>query len=607
MCGIVAATAYRDISADLLRMLRCLDYRGYDSAGVSMFTGPNSLEARKKAGPLSGLEAMLEESPLNGHTGIGHTRWATHGGPTDENAHPHLSADCSVSIVHNGIIENYRDLVAELDVAGVERASDTDSEVLAHIADRFIKENPDARAQDLVQHLCSKISGAYAIAILRADRPDEIIGVRHQCPLNFVQVDSLAAISSDISSLIEYSRDIQVLKDGQAVVISPEGYEVFDLEGQPSESVHVVADWSVDKVEKDGFEHFLRKEISQEPEALRAFAQSVLSCADELKAFITGRDVKKLIFLACGSAAYSGVFGSIFARHLKLPFDVLSEIGSEFRYLPPYIDEHTLMVAVSQSGETADSIGAIEYAKTQGASIVAFVNVVGSSIDRLADLSVRLAAGPEVAVPSSKAVVNQFMASSLIVSLLNPAADATAALGAWQANCLAVASAIEAIISREDEIIEMAQMVAGHHSSFALGRGLDFAAAQEMALKFKETAYLHCEPMFAGEFKHGSISLVEYGMPVFCFVADESVRRKTISNIEEIKARGAHPYIFDASEKEDEELKALGHYFNAPALGGPWASIAHLAITHLLAYHCGLLRNTNVDRPRNLAKSVTVE
>ena len=605
MCGIVAATSHRDISTDLIRMLRCLDYRGYDSAGISVYSDRGSLEVRKKEGPLSGLEAVLDESPINGVVGIGHTRWATHGAPNDENAHPHLSSDCGVSIVHNGIIENYRDLIAELDAAGIERISETDSEVLVHTISLFLKANPNASAQEIVKYLCSKVRGAYAIAVQRTEKPEEIIGIRHQCPMNFVHTDGLAAISSDISSLIEYSRDIQVLKDGQAVAITPAGYEVFDLAGNPATSVHVVADWSVDKVEKDGFEHFLRKEISQEPEALRAFAKSVVSSADELQTFLKAKDFRKIIFLACGSASYSGVFGSIFARHLKLPFDILSEIGSEFRYLPPYVDENTLMVAVSQSGETADSIGALEHAKSKGASVLAFVNVVGSSIDRLADVSVRLAAGPEVAVPSTKAVVNQFVASSLIVSLLADSCDNN--LKAWAANCEMLAEGISAIIDREDELIELAQKVAGHQSSFALGRGLDFATSQEMALKFKETAYMHCEPMFAGEFKHGSISLIEYGMPVFCFVGDKSVRHKTISNIEEIKARGAHPFIFDASPEDDPELIALGHYFNAPALGDPWASIAHLAITHLLAYHSGLLRNTNVDRPRNLAKSVTVE
>jgi len=605
MCGIVAATSNRDISADLVRMLRCLDYRGYDSAGISVFSGGNGIDVRKKEGPLAGLEDLLAESPINGNVGIGHTRWATHGAPSDENAHPHLSSDCLVSIVHNGIIENYRDLIAELDAAGVKRVSETDSEVLVHVASLFLKANPEAPAQDLVKYLCGKINGAYAIAIQRMDRPDEVIGIRHQCPLNFVHVDGLAAISSDISSLIEYSRDIQVLKDGQAVVVSPNHHEVFDLEGNPATSVHVVADWSVEKVEKDGFDHFLRKEISQEPEALQALTKSVLSCADDLRAFIDAKDFKKIVFLACGSASFSGVFGSIFARHLNLPFDILSEIGSEFRYLPPHVDEHTLMVAVSQSGETADSIGALEYAKGRGACVLAFVNVVGSSIDRLADMSVRLAAGPEVAVPSSKAVVNQFAASSLVVSLL--ADNSASSLKNWAENCDAVAKGLEAVILREDELKRLAEKVAGHQSSFALGRGLDFAISQEMALKFKETAYMHCEPMFAGEFKHGSISLIEYGMPVFCFVGDTSVRHKTISNIEEIKARGAHPYIFDASAEDDEELKSLGQYFNGPALGAPWSSIVHLAITHLLSYHSGLLRNTNVDRPRNLAKSVTVE
>jgi glucosamine--fructose-6-phosphate aminotransferase (isomerizing) len=605
MCGIVAATAHRDVSADLIRMLRCLDYRGYDSAGVSLLGSGNNLQVRKKAGPLDGLEELLEESPVNGVAGIGHTRWATHGAPTDENAHPHLSGDCGVAIVHNGIIENYRDLITELDAAGVERVSETDSEVLVHMVALYLKEHAEASAEDIVTYLCSKVRGAFAIAIQRADKPEEIIGIRHQCPMNFVHSDGIAAISSDISSLIEYSRDIQVLKDGQAVAITPQGARVFDLEGKPAESVHVVADWSVDKVEKDGFDHFLRKEISQEPEALRAFMKSVLSSAEELRDFLAKREIKKLVFLACGSASYAGVFGSIFARHLGLKLDILSEIGSEFRYLPPHVDENTLMVAVSQSGETADTIGALEHAQSEGASVLAFVNVVGSSIDRLADMSVRLAAGPEVAVPSTKAVVNQFMAASLIVSLLADGSEA--AFGAWEQEAERVAAAIERIVERESELIELAEKVAGHQSSFALGRGLDFAASLEMALKFKETAYMHCEPMFAGEFKHGSISLIEYGMPVFCFVGDETVRGKTVSNIEEIKARGAHPFIFDANATDDAELMALGQYFNIGDMKAPWASVAQLAITHLLAYHSGLLRNTNVDRPRNLAKSVTVE
>lgn len=605
MCGIVAATSNRDISQDLVRMLRCLDYRGYDSAGISVFGADNTIDLRKKAGPLSDLEELLAEKPVTGHSGIGHTRWATHGAPSDENAHPHMSSDGRVSVVHNGIIENYRDLINDLEAVGVECVSQTDSEVLAHIVSLFLKANPGASGKDIVKHLCRKVSGAYAIAILRTDKPDEVIGIRHQCPMNFVCTDGLAAISSDISSLIEYSRDIQVLKDGQAVVMTPNHHDVFDLEGNPGSSVHVVADWSVDKVEKDGFDHFLRKEISQEPEALAAFIKSAASNGEDLQAFLAERDIRKVVFLACGSASYSGVFGSIFARHLGLPMDISSEIGSEFRYLPPHVDKHTLMVAVSQSGETADSIGALEHAKSAGASVLAFVNVVGSSIDRLADMSVRLAAGPEVAVPSTKAVVNQFAASSLIISLLADKSPNSVTL--WAQKCGQLAEAIAAIIAREDELITIAEKVAGHQSSFALGRGLDFAVSQEMALKLKETAYMHCEPMFAGEFKHGSISLIEYGMPVFCFVSDKSVRRKSISNIEEIKARGAQPVIFDASLEEDPDLKALGDYFNIPALGDPWSSIALLAVTHLVAYHSGLLRNTNVDRPRNLAKSVTVE
>ena len=605
MCGIVAATATRNIGSDLIRMLRCLDYRGYDSAGISVFSGGNAIEVRKKQGPLAGLEEILGESPIDGFAGIGHTRWATHGVPSDENAHPHLSEDCGVSIVHNGIIENYRELITEIEAAGVTRVSDTDTEVLVHTVSLFLAKNRDATAQQIVSYLTQKIRGAFAIVIQRADKPEEIIGMRYQCPMNFVSLSGIAAISSDISSLIEYSRDIEVLKDGQAVAITPTGHAVFDFDGTPSESVKVHADWPIDKVAKDGFDHFLRKEISQEPEALRALVKSARSNADELHAFIAAQDITKVIFLACGSAAFAGTLGSFYARHKKLPIDVLSEIGSEFRYLPPYIDDKTLMVAVSQSGETADSIGAIEHAKSQGARVLSFVNVVGSTIDRMCDMSVRLAAGPEVAVPSSKAVVNQFMATTLVVELL--ADNSEASFDAWEKGCLALADTIENIISREDEIADFAAKIAGHQSSFALGRGLDFASALETALKLKETAYLHCEPMFAGEFKHGSLSLVEYGMPIFCFLGDPAVRHKSITAIEEIKARGADPFIFDAQDKDDPDVAALGHYFNTADLGAPYSSVAHLTVAHLLSYHAGLLRKTDVDRPRNLAKSVTVE
>jgi glutamine---fructose-6-phosphate transaminase (isomerizing) len=605
VCGIVAATSYRDVSSELFEMLRRLDYRGYDSSGISIFGPIGSFEFRKKQGNLEQLARAINDCPLSGNSGIGHTRWATHGVPSDLNAHPHFSKTGRVAIVHNGIIENYREIYKELQLANVTPTSETDSEVIAHLVEEFIKSDAETDPQQLVQYLVSKIKGAFAIAIQLLDKPEQIIGIRYQCPLNFIQLPGFSAMSSDIASLVKYTGRIGVLRDGQAIVIRPNGVEVFGFDGSKSDPVYVTVDWSVEEATKSGYPHYLRKEIDEEPGAILSLIKSVRSSEGELRRYMQATDFNKLVFLACGSASFSGTFGSILGRHWQLPTEVISDIGSEFRYKPSNLNEKTLLVAVSQSGETADTLGAVDHAVEASSGLISFVNVVGSSLDRRSNLSVRLAAGSEIAVPSSKAVVNQFLATTLIACLLRE--NSKASIDLWQSNSEKVAASIASIISMEKTWLDAAGKFSGHQSCFALGRGLDYPIALEMALKLKETAYIHGEAMYAGEFKHGSISLIEYGMPVFCFLGDHSVRQKTISNIEEIKARGAQPFIIDASPDDSTSLSHLGAHFRLPYLEEPWSCISQLAVIHLLAYHAGLIREVNVDRPRNLAKSVTVE
>lgn len=603
MCGIVAATSSRDVSIDLFEMLRKLDYRGYDSAGISIVNAKGHFEFHKKQGNLDRLADALVTMPLIGCAGVGHTRWATHGAPSDSNAHPHFSKTRRVAVVHNGIIENYRELYAELIKEAIRPISETDSEVIAHIIENFLDNHPNSTAQEIVAYLAKKIVGTYALAIQIQDRPDEIIGMRYQCPLNFIQVDGFSAISSDITSLIKYTSRVGVLVDGEAVVLRPGTVEVFGFDGGKRQPRHISVDWSAQQASKLGHAHYLRKEIEEEPHAIHALIRSVRSVETEIRRFIRSRNVNKVVFLACGSASFSGAFASILARRWRLPVDVAWDIGSEFRYLPMRMDRRSIMVAVSQSGETADTLGAIDHAEEAGAGVVSFVNVVGSSLERRGECSVRLAAGPEIAVPSTKAVVNQFLATTLMICLLRD--NSKRSIDFWQMQSEKVADCIGQIISMETEWRESAAKFANYPHCFALGRGLDYPAALETGLKFKETAYIHGEAMHAGEFKHGSISLIEPGMPIVCFLGDRVMRRKTISNIEEIKARGAQPFIIASGD--GGSLAYLGVEHKLPEIDEPWASITQIAAAHLICYHAGVIRNVTVDRPRNLAKSVTVE
>ncbi len=604
MCGIVGIIGHNDISAELLKMLHGLEYRGYDSSGIAVnFNG--DFQVYKKAGPLSVLRQEIEGITLQGTSGIGHTRWATHGAPTDNNAHPFLSLNSSVTVVHNGIIENYKVLRKTLLEKGYVMASETDSEVIAHLIELFVDNNPNWTFRDLVVYLSDTLEGAYALLIQFADKPNEIYGLRFECPLAYVQTANTVAISSDIASLIGYDRNINILRDGQAVHITLDNEELINFDSTEVDRLHVSVDWDVKAAEKSGYDYFLRKEIDEQSDSVRALKRTLIDKAEKITAFIKDTNPDTVIFIACGSASYSGVFASVFARHAELKQTVSWEIGSEFRYNPPIINEKTLVIGMSQSGETADTVTALRYAKSKGAKVISIINVVGSTISMIGDLTINLSAGPEVAVPSTKAVINQFISAVFLIEVLrNQEQDF---LTQWLLTVDELATVIGKIIEQEEVIKNYAKQLAGHQNMFIVGRGLDYSISLEGALKLKETAYIHAEAMYAGEFKHGSISLIEYGMPVLILLGDESVAAKTIINAEEVATRGGQLFIIDSLAGENFDFSCEVNYIKIPPIKKPFNLISQIVVLQLLAYHAGLHRNINVDKPRNLAKSVTVE
>ncbi len=604
MCGIVGIIGCHDISTELIKMLHGLEYRGYDSSGIAINLHGN-FQIYKKAGPLSILKKEIAGITLKGRSGIGHTRWATHGAPTDTNAHPFLSSKSSVTVVHNGIIENYKALRDKLSDNDYIMESETDSEVIAHLIELFTIHNPDWTFNSLVAYLSTTLKGAYALLIQFADKPNEIYGLRFECPLAYVITTKTVAISSDIASLITYDRNINILRDRQAVHLSLEKEELINFDSTEVDKLHVNVDWDIKAAEKSGYDYFLRKEIDEQSNSVRALKSALIESAGKINSFIKNTNPDSVIFIACGSASYSGVFASVFARQLELKQTVSWEIGSEFRYNPPIINEKTLVIGMSQSGETADTVTALRYAKSKNAKVISVINVVGSTISMIGDLTINLSAGPEVAVPSTKAVINQFIASMFFIEVLRTQDQDS--LNKWLSTIDDLAVAIKQVIAMEDSIKSYAKLLAGHQNMFIVGRGLDYPISLEGALKLKETAYIHAESMYAGEFKHGSISLIEYGMPVLILLGDKSVALKTIINAEEVATRGGQLFIIDSLEGEKFDFSSEVNYIKLPHIKNPFNLITQIVALQLLAYHAGLHRNINVDRPRNLAKSVTVE
>jgi glucosamine--fructose-6-phosphate aminotransferase (isomerizing) len=609
MCGIVGYVGKRDSQRILLDGLKKLEYRGYDSAGVAVFTD-RGLEVKKAKGRLAVLESQLEESPLTGKIGIGHTRWATHGKPSDVNSHPHTDNSQKFSVVHNGIIENYIALKEELIAKGHTFVSETDTEVISHLI-ASLYQGDIVKA---VQAAVKRMRGAYALAVLTEYEPTKLVAVRLASPLIIGVGEGENFIGSDIPAILEHTRNIFILNDGEMALITSDSVELMTLEGNfiSREIFHV--DWDIVTAEKAGFAHFMLKEIHEQPKAYQDTMGSridpsgekivmpeVKMTADDL------RNIQRIHIVACGTAYHAGLIGkSVIEQLARIPVE--TDVASEYRYRNPIIDERTLVIAVSQSGETADTLAAIREAKRCGARVVAITNVVGSSVAREADDVIATWAGPEIAVASTKAYTSQLIAFYLFGLYLaqtlgtQKAAYIKEVIAALQS----LPEQVDAILDQAEQIKTYAEQIATHEDLFFIGRGLDFAVALEGSLKLKEISYIHSEAYPAGELKHGTLALIEEGVPVIALATQEDLFEKTVSNIKEVKARGAH-VLGLCSEGNEELAKSVEQVFAIPrtiALLTPALSVVPL---QLLAYYASLARGNDVDKPRNLAKSVTVE
>ena len=610
MCGIVGYIGFNQASDFLLDGMAKLEYRGYDSAGIAIIGPENAIKIQKKVGRLANLEAIVKADPNEGTVGIGHTRWATHGRPSDMNAHPHASEDGKFAVVHNGIIENYMPLKEELIEKGYHFKSETDTEVVAHL----LEDMYDGDFVSTVRRMLARVDGAYALEIICADEPDKIICTKKENPLVIGLGKGENFVASDIPAIINYTRDTYILSDGELAIVTRDNVSVFDREGNAIDKEVFHVSWNAEAAEKGGYEHFMLKEIHDQPKAVRDTFGTHISedgktvhfeelnwTADDVAAF------NKILIVACGTAYHAGLVTKQYIENLaRIPVSV--EIASEYRYSNPLTDDKTLCIVISQSGETSDTLAALKEAKRHGAKSLAITNVVGSSISREADNTVYTWAGPEISVASTKAYTTQLVAGLLFavyLGQLNGKMDP--ALGA---EILCGVKSLPTLIHEIFEVDEDMKAFAKHYGfksdAFFLGRAIDYAVAMEGALKLKEISYIHAEAYAGGELKHGTLALIEEGVPVIALATQEDVYDKMISNIREVKAREA--VVIGIGMKGDEELsKHVDHTIYVPRANKFIAPILAVVPLQLLAYYAAITRGADVDKPRNLAKSVTVE
>jgi glucosamine--fructose-6-phosphate aminotransferase (isomerizing) len=606
----------------VLEGLRRLEYRGYDSAGVAVIAD-GGIESRKKSGKLSNLVTELEERPLPvSLTGIGHTRWATHGGPTDQNAHPHLADDGKLAVIHNGIIENFAEVKAMLLAKGHTFLSETDTEVAAVLLGdiyRSVVKTTSGKAAlaQAMQQACQKLEGAFTLLAIHADEPDVVVAARRNSPLVVGLGENENFLGSDVSGFIDFTRRAVELGQDQIVTITPDSFEITDFFGNPAEGTEFHVDWDAAAAEKGGFPSFMEKEINDQPEAVgqtllgRSDADGRLTL-DEVRIDPAElKNVNKIIVLACGTSAYAGQVAKYAIEHwVRIPTEV--ELSHEFRYRDPIVDERTLIVSMSQSGETMDTLMAVRYAKEQGAKTLAICNTNGSTIPRESDAVLYTHAGPEIAVASTKAFLAQITAAYLLGLYLAQLRGIKfqGEIKDILSDLAAIPAKIQSVLDNADQIKKLAREMAETRSVLFLGRHVGFPVAMEGALKLKELAYIHAEGFAAGELKHGPIALIEEGQPVFVVVPSprgrHSLHSKVVSNIQEIRARGAKTIVI--AEEGDEAVKAYAeHVFYIPET--PTLLAPLLATVPLQIFACELAnaKGYDVDQPRNLAKSVTVE
>ena len=612
MCGIVGYVGPRQVSELLVDGLRRLEYRGYDSAGVTILGPDGILRTVKRAGKLDELDRALTEEPIQGTCGIGHTRWATHGPPTRDNAHPHTSADGSIALVHNGIIENAGTLRTKLQSEGVVFRSETDTEVVVHLVDRLWPAG--GTLEGAVAAALEQVIGAYGIAVVSSRDPDKLVVARNGSPLLLgVGNGGEVLVGSDAAAVIAHTRNVVYLDDGDYAVLTPDGYQTFHLrEGPVHRQVHRVT-WDLEAIEKGGFEHFMLKEIFEQPNSLRDVMRGRL-LEEEGTARLGGvtvsdgdlDGVERIVLTACGTSWHSALIGEYMLEELtRIPTKV--EYASEFRYKNPVVDEKTLVIVISQSGETADTLAALREAKKRGARVMGIVNTVGSTIARETDFGVYLHAGPEIGVASTKAFTSQVAALALFSLYLARRRNLSILEGRRLVAALrALPDQVASILEQNDHIRELAKVYQNAPNFLYLGRGYQFPVALEGALKLKEVSYIHAEGYPAAEMKHGPIALIDENMPVVFLAPRDGVYHKIVSNVEEVKAREGK-VIAVVSNGAAELQNVVDHFIRIPETHPALLPILTVIPLQLLAYHVALLRGCDVDQPRNLAKSVTVE
>ena len=620
MCGIVGYVGHRQALDVVLGGLRRLEYRGYDSAGVAVLDGAGALRVQRKAGRLANLEAQLDadgRQTFAGTAGMGHTRWATHGPPVDRNSHPHRDASNTVAVVHNGIIENFAELRTELEAEGVELASDTDTETTAHlIAAAYATGETAGDLPASVRAVCRRLEGAFTLVVTHAGVPDQIVAARRSSPLVIGVGDGEHFVASDVAAFIEHTREAVELGQDQVVVISRDGYEVTDFAGEPAQAKPFTVDWDLSAAEKGGHDYFMLKEIEEQPDALANtlrghFHNGRITLDEQRLADQDLRDIDKVFVVACGSAYHSGLVAKYAIEHwCRLPVEV--ELASEFRYRDPVLDRDTLVVAVSQSGETMDTLEAVRHAREQKARVLAVCNTNGAQIPRESDAVLYTHAGPEIGVASTKAFLAQIAANYLVGLALAQARgtkypDEVAREFAELANTPA---AVQKTLATTEQVRALGREIADSKAVLFLGRHVGFPVALEGALKLKELAYMHAEGFAAGELKHGPIALIEQDLPVVIVMPSPKGRAvlhsKLVSNISEIQARGARTIVI-AEEGDDAVRPYADSLIEIPATSTLLQPLVATVPLQILAAEIARTRGYDIDKPRNLAKSVTVE
>ncbi|MEK6898354.1 MAG: glutamine--fructose-6-phosphate transaminase (isomerizing) [Nanoarchaeota archaeon] len=599
MCGIIGYIGKKEAVPLLINGLKQLEYRGYDSAGVCIANN-GILKVVKKQGRISELEQSPELKNLVGRMGIAHTRWATHGEPNQINAHPHLSCNGEIAIVHNGIIENYYSLKKLLEKEGHKIISDTDSEIFSHLIEKFYSGN----LEDAVLKTLGFVEGAFGLAVIH-NGEERIIVAKRGSPLIIGVGDGEMFVTSDATGILKHTKKVIYLNDDEIASIEKDNFFVRDLKGNNvDKKIHEIK-WEVEQIEKSGFKHFMLKEIFEQPKAIENVLRGRVKNGIKLSLNLDLKSIKKIIIVACGTSWHSGLIGKYIIEGItRIPVEV--DYASEFRYRNPVVNKNDIIIAISQSGETADTLAALKEAKLKGAKTIGIINVVGSTISREVDSGIYLHAGPEIGVASTKAFTSQIVAILLFALLIKQENSGTENIKELTDEILLLPKKIESVLVNDKYIKEVAAKFKDSKNFLYLGRGINFPVALEGALKMKEISYIHAEGYPAAEMKHGPIALIDKNMPVIFLAPKDSTYGKILSNMEEVKSRGGR--IIAITTEEDEKLSELAeHVFIVPKTDSELSPIINVIPLQLLAYHIADLKGIDVDKPRNLAKSVTVE